>query len=119
MTARSQEHVEPAKAEHRAAPRRRVLLQGKIVYGPTNITLDCAIRNLSRSGARVRLASATPLPAEVKLVEIKDGMAFDCHVVWRAMPEFGLAFTRAYDLARDTRPELRPLRRIWIDNAAR
>ena len=108
--------------EQRAGERRRVLLAGKLVYGDTDMTLDCGIRNLSKRGARVRLAGPAALPNEVHLIELRSGVAFDCIVTWRRMPEFGLKFIKSYELPETVPAEqkrLSALKRIWVENAPR
>jgi len=90
-----------------------------VVYGDQDLTLDCAIRDLSDKGARVRLASPVALPARIHLIEVRKGLAFDCRVTWRNMPEFGLEFVRAYDLTTAPPEKDDALRRIWVEAAPR
>ena len=40
--------------EHRRSPRQRVLKSGRIIYGGGSIVVDCTIRNLSETGARLQ-----------------------------------------------------------------
>lgn len=103
----------------RRAPRQRVLLAGRLVYGEADLTLECAIRDLSENGARIRLASPVALPARVRLVEVRAGVAYDCEVSWRRVPEFGLRFLGRHDLKKTTDPELLLLKRVWVESAAR
>ena len=113
------EPVPAGEEEHRRSARRRVLLGGKLVFGPTDITLDCTIRDLSEKGARVRIASPVPLPDTVWLIELRNGLAFESHVAWRRVPEFGLEFRKVHDLSTTDRPELWMMKRIWVENSAR
>ena len=102
--------------DDRAAPRQRVLLAGRMVYGDADLTVNCAIRDLSESGARVRISSAVALPSRVRLIEVKTGRAFECEVAWRRMPEIGLKFIGpALDLANTDSRELWMLRRVWLE----
>jgi hypothetical protein len=96
-----------------------VLLTGRLVYGDAHLTLECAIRDLSEGGARVRIASPVLLPAQVWLIEVRAATAFSCEVAWRRAPEFGVKFLERHDLRTDPAPELRPLKRVWIESAAR
>ncbi len=108
--------------DQRKGERRRVLLAGKLVYGDMDMTLDCGIRNLSKKGARVRLDGPAALPKEVKLIELRSGVAFDCVVTWRRVPEFGLKFLRAYELPKPVGPDektMGTLKRIWLENTVR
>jgi hypothetical protein len=108
-----------AAADHRASARRRVLLAGKLVYGDSDLSVGCAIRDLSESGARVRLSGPVALPQRLKLIEVRTGQCFDCEIAWRRVPELGLRFLSCVDLATSERREHWMLKRIWQDNTAR
>ena len=76
--------------ERRKFSRARVLKAAKLFLGSSSV-LDCEVRNLSSTGARV----ATPT------------MTFDsgrtlraCRIVWRKPNEAGLEFTR-YELSKN------------------
>ncbi len=112
-------HLHGQPSDKRRAARRRVLYSGKLVNDDASSTIDCVIRDLSETGAKVRLAGSTPVPAEVWLIEVREGLAFRCRVAWRASPELGLEFTSSHDLKDAATPELRMLKRIWVENAAR
>jgi len=102
-------------AEQRAHPRRRALLSGKLVYGEPPMTIDCAISDLSRSGARVRLPGPEPLAEPVYLIDVRHGLAFRAREVWRDGARIGLSFTAYYDL-RDPPPELpKIVRQLWVE----
>lgn len=105
--------------EQRGGRRQRVLLAGRLVYGDAHLTLDCAIRDLSEGGARIRLASPVLLPTQVWLIEVRSATAFSCEVTWRRAPEVGLKFLDRRDLRTDAAPELKPLKRVWVESAAR
>ena len=63
-------------SEARGEERRRVLLGGKLIYGDPPLSLDCAVADLSRSGARIRLEGPEPLKNPIYLVVIRQGLAF-------------------------------------------
>lgn len=105
--------------EQRRSSRQRVLLSGRMVYGQENLTLDCAIRDVSESGARVRVTSPVALPSRVWLIEVRSGLAYDCELAWRRVPEFGLKILARHDLRKNTEPELMVLKRVWVESAAR
>ncbi len=106
---------EPTDDQKRLDLRRRVLLGGRIVFGPDDITVDCAIVDMSESGARVR-PSGTPLLVEpMYLVNLTHGRAFKARLAWRRDNLIGLAFTEAYDL-RAPPPELpKIIRQLWVE----
>jgi hypothetical protein len=106
--------------DHRARSRQRVLLAGKLVYGEADLTVDCAIRDLSEGGARIRISGPVALPSRLHLIEVKTGQAFDCEVAWRRMPEIGLRFlSPPHDLTHSDAPELKMLRRVWLEATGR
>ena len=60
----------PPPAERRPAPRSRVLLSGIVAYGDGAYSLDCTIRNLSKTGARVT-TKQVQLPSDFFLINLK------------------------------------------------
>ena len=100
--------------ERRREARRRVLLQGQIVYPHNRYTAQCVIRDLSCLGARISVA-ADALSREPFLIVVRDGLAHSSSQVW-SNPRFtGLQFRKTYAL-RDTVPhELKTMQQLWID----
>ncbi len=80
-------------------PRVPALLQGKLVYGENLLTLDVTIRNWSAKGARVRLPTQAPLPAEIFLLNVRERTAYRAKVAWRRHPDIGVVFLSEIDLA--------------------
>ncbi len=105
--------------EQRRARRPRVLLSGRLVFGEADMTADCAIRDLTETGARVRLSGPAALPARITLIEVGSGKVHDCEVSWRRLPEIGVRFLSSHDLETDQSPELKRVRRMWLDAKAR
>jgi hypothetical protein len=102
-------------ADGRSSPRRRVLLSGKIVYGGNEMTLDCAIIDISDTGARVRLEGARLLVEPLYLVDLRHGTAYRARRAWRREDLVGLAFSERYDLTTPP-PELPKLvRQLWVE----
>jgi hypothetical protein len=111
------EPPERPPGEARADPRRRALLSGALVYGAAELTLGCAISDLSRSGARVRLHGAELLMEPIYLVDLSHGLAYRARQAWRRDEVVGLAFVDYFDL-RQPPPELpRIVRRLWVDHS--
>ena len=105
------------QAEQRSVARNRVLLVGKLVYGGTAFTPECAIRNITERGASIRLSPGLRLPPVVSLIETATGRAYEGHVVWQRNGFAGLAFTSVRDLSTSGPGD--PLRRLWIDTLPR
>jgi hypothetical protein len=103
-------------AELRRELRQRVLLSGKIVHSPGEMSVDCAIQDISSAGARVRLSSSDGLGDPIYLINMSHGMAFKARVAWRRENRVGLAFTQYWDLAK-TDPDRPPiLRRLYLEH---
>lgn len=77
--------------EKRATPRYRVLKRGTIAFGGGG-GIDCLVRNLSVSGARVDLPDAMNVPSTFVLVIEADQFMRRCHSVWSESGRLGVAF---------------------------
>ncbi|MES2027698.1 MAG: PilZ domain-containing protein [Pseudomonadota bacterium] len=76
--------------EKRATPRHRVLKRGTLAFGGGGI--DCTVRNLSASGARVDIASPLGLPQNFTLVIEADQFIRRCRPVWNTDRQLGVVF---------------------------
>lgn len=74
----------------RKSPRRRVLKDGKLVFGQAQSVIDCTIDNVSEGGAHVRLSSSHGLPEEFYLVETTKAIIHRAVVAWRTTTGLGL-----------------------------
>lgn len=81
--------------ERRGAQRQRVLKGAKIVYGNYMFVIDCAIRDISASGARLRLPNVSPVPANFHLFLKENQTICAAHLVWRDGRDMGVAFDEA------------------------
>lgn len=106
-------------SEKRGSARRRTILSGKIAYGNGSFSTPCAIRDISETGARIKIPSRhLTLPTTVILIDVRQGAAYVSEVVWSRPPEFGLHFSARYDMnALPT--EHAYLRRLWVDASIR
>ena len=77
--------------EKRASPRHRVLKQGTIAFRGGG-GIDCMVRNISQSGARLEIASPIGLPDCFTLVIATDHFMRDCRAVWNVEKRVGVAF---------------------------
>ena len=102
----------PRLVNDRRSARRRTFLAGKVVYGE-GTALNCTIRNLSETGAKITLARGDCIPTHVFLIDRRTSTAYEARVRWIKAPDFGLAFTKAYNLEEPLPAELRYLVRIW------
>jgi len=106
-------------AERREELRRRVLLTGILIHGPADLTVDCAIRDLTDSGARVRLGAPDDLSQPLMLLVCRSGEAFEGEIAWRRGKEIGLSFLRRCDLTAPLTGREATARRLWIERSAR
>lgn len=77
--------------ERRIATRQRVLKQGTLAFGGGG-GMDCMVRNISASGARIEIASPIGLPPSFTLVIKADHFLRRCHPVWSTDTKVGVAF---------------------------
>jgi hypothetical protein len=78
--------------ERRGRRRARVLKSGKIVVGARAAKIDCAIRDLSDTGARLHVPSSTfGVPHEFELM-IGESDRRSCRVAWRTEAAVGVEF---------------------------
>lgn len=87
--------VAKSDGEHRGAPRRRVLKAGLVAYNDRHSTLSCTVRDISATGARVRVDGSVSPPDTFDLIVQIDGLEASCRVVWRNGPEVGVQFLAA------------------------
>ena len=73
--------------------RRRTLKNGKIVLPGSWGTYDCIIKDVSESGARLRLAGESAiLPKEFDLVFVTETLTYPVSLRWRRDQECGVEF---------------------------
>ena len=82
--------------ERRASPRRRVLWGSKIAHLDGDYCVDCQIRDISATGARILLHDQQSIPKSVYLLDMQNRLAYEASVVWLKAPEFGLQFVKLY-----------------------
>ena len=103
----------------RSEPRRRVLLSGCLVHGDPPQSVECAIADLSRSGARVRIEGPEPLASPLFLIDLTHGLAFEASVVWRRPTLVGLTFSGYFDLSEPGSTAPKILRALWAEQFRR
>ncbi len=77
----------------RAAARQRVLKACVIAYSGRHITQIAAVRDVSETGARLRVDNSLTIPDTFELLLDLDGLEADCEVTWRKGREIGVRFT--------------------------
>lgn len=79
----------------RVAPRRRMLKSGKIAYSDRHVTIGCIVRDISATGARLRVEGSVHAPDSFELLIPLDGLEAQCEVVWRREADVGVRFIGA------------------------
>jgi uncharacterized protein YceH (UPF0502 family) len=78
--------------ENRASPRLRSLLKGKLIYNNRLSTMDCVVRDISATGARLALAQHNVLPDQFELYVPLKEKTYTVQVRWRAEEDIGVMF---------------------------
>lgn len=80
------------RPEARVAPRRRTLKAGVIAFNSHFMTYNCTVREISETGARLRVDDVMGIPNHFDLVIELDAVEYPCEVVWRRQGEIGVRF---------------------------
>jgi hypothetical protein len=99
--------------EHRRAPRQEVAVRGLLVHGRPLQAIACTIRDVSATGARVKLKASEFLSRPVYMVIAKTGAAFQAEIAWSRDGELGLAFKGRLDLAAPKTELEVAMARLW------
>jgi hypothetical protein len=86
------------KSDRRQARRKRVLKGARILIPSLGISVDCAVRDLSETGACLVLTAPVAVTDNFELA-LYDGAIRKCSVVWRTSRRLGVSFQPAADSA--------------------
>jgi hypothetical protein len=95
--------------EQRFGFRRRVLKSGIIAFNDHHSTIACGVRDLTATGARLRVDGSISAPDTFDLIIKLDGLEAHCVVAWRKDGEIGVRFT--------VPPRISPPKRAQVVNA--
>jgi PilZ domain len=84
--------MDTASEEHRVAPRHRVLKSAKIVLDGWR-AIDCTVRDISDTGAKLRIDGTVALPHKFQLLFITENMIRPVQIAWKLQDTIGVAFT--------------------------
>src|SRR3954454_12876691 len=79
-------------SDQRVAPRLKALLAAKISFNNGQSTLDCLIRNLSDTGAKLIVSAAVALPDGFDLLIPQKSVTRRGRIVWRRGEAMGVRF---------------------------
>jgi PAS domain S-box-containing protein len=83
--------AEQGRDDHRSDPRHRVFKGAKLSFNNDGSLMDCVVRDISDSGAKLMFENYFDCPRLVRL-RISDGRAYDCEVRWFANKIMGVNF---------------------------
>ena len=78
--------------EARQGERVRALLRARIIFNNRNSTIDCTIKNISSTGAKIELSNCASVPAEFDLEVPQRGRTYRARIVWRDASAVGVTF---------------------------
>lgn len=76
----------------RGDQRKRVFLKGTILRGVRHSETVCLLRDVSETGARLKVGIDQPVPEEFLLALPHEGKAYRCRLAWRNGPDAGVVF---------------------------
>lgn len=79
-------------SERRGNERVRTFLRGQITFNHRLATMDCVVRDLSSSGARLALSQHGILPERFDLTIPHREVTYKCALRWRRPTEVGVVF---------------------------
>ncbi len=99
--------------ERRANPRRKTRFKATIVYGADRSTANCVVRDLSDTGARLKLDLPGDLPTNFHLIWVADRAVLEVEAVWRSQGELGVKFLSKHNIQGRLSTELAAVCRAW------
>jgi hypothetical protein len=99
-------HTEQERPERRQAARRRVLKAAVCTHGGKHIGVPCSVRDVSQSGARLRIEPTMAVCKQFELLVEIDGLEAECDTIWRKGHEMGVRFCAPPRLGRKRRQQV-------------
>ena len=82
-------------SERRVAPRQKSFLRGRLFFNNRLNVVDCVIRDISDTGARLVYSEAVTTPDEVELHIPQKDQTLYAKIAWRRGEEVGVTFKAA------------------------
>jgi hypothetical protein len=92
--------------DKRRSLRRRVLKGGSVVFNDRHSTLPCSVRDVSDTGARLRVTGSVSVPDTFELIIELDGLEARCEVIRRDGNDIAVRFLSAPRLAPPKRSQV-------------
>ncbi len=107
----------------RSNERIRAFLRAQIIFNNRMSTIDCIIKNISPTGARIALSDTLAVPTEFEIYIPQRGRSYHARLVWRDKEAIGVDFLDAQAAPAPVPSEPAPtgievrLRELEIQNA--
>ena len=79
-------------AEIRRDERVRAFLRARILFNNNNSSIDCTVKNISASGAKIEISSVLSVPNEFDLEVPQKGRTYRAKLMWRDANFVGVQF---------------------------
>lgn len=79
-------------ADRRRSKRARTFLDGRIILNNRNSVIDCTVRDLSETGAKITFAHTVQIPSEFELSIPRRGLVVRARVMWTKGKDLGITF---------------------------
>ena len=79
-------------SEHRREARQRTFLKGRIIFNNGSSSMDCLVRDMSMSGARLALSQSAVLPEAFDLYIPQKEKTYRSSLRWRRSDGIGITF---------------------------
>jgi hypothetical protein len=99
----------------RKSPRKRDYAAALLIRDNHSQPVNCLIRDVSSSGAQVRLSAAQSVPEPGYLVSLKYRTVYHTHAVWRRGSLTGLSFDQQYRIEDELPSHLQFLQRLLVE----
>ncbi|PVE25687.1 hypothetical protein DC522_05060 [Microvirga sp. KLBC 81] len=80
--------------EHRSSKRQRTILEGRIVFNNRFSLIECRVRDLSNTGARIMFEHPVTIPPEFEFEIPSRELSVWARVMWSSGREHGIRFTK-------------------------
>ena len=93
MTSERRRAKRPGASPRRNKTRNKTLKSAKIIFNKKQSVLDCFVKDLSDTGAKLTMGETVAVPKTFTL-ELHDGTQFDCERVRNMGKEIGVRFLK-------------------------
>jgi hypothetical protein len=78
--------------ERRSTPRHKSFIRGRVLFNHRRSSMDCIIREFTKSGARLEFSEAPVLPEAFEVHVPSKDEYFQAHAIWHKGHDIGIAW---------------------------